>query len=79
MPAVFVPGAGTLAELVAELGALLILRLPADQARPVGEQGFVDDLDPADGIVFVLADLVGGEQAGVDEFAEDLGGRITGG
>ena len=31
------------------------------------------------GLVLVLADLVGGEEAGVDEFAEDLGGRITGG
>ncbi len=66
-----------LAELVAELGALLVLGLPADEAGPVGEEGLVDDLDTTDGLVFVLAHLVGGEQAGVDEFAEDLGSRIT--
>ncbi len=77
--AVLVPGAGSLAELVAELGALLVLGLPADQTRPVGEEGLVDDLDAADGLVLVLADLVGGEEAGVDELAEDLGSRITGG
>ena len=79
MTAVLVPGAGALAELVAELGALLVLGLPADEARPVGEQGLVDDLDPADRLVLVLADLVGGEEAGVDELAEDVGGRCAGG
>ncbi len=74
MPAVLIPGAGGLAKLVAELGAFLVLGLPADEARPVGEQGLVDDLDPANGLVLVLVDLVGGEQAGVDELAEDVGG-----
>jgi hypothetical protein len=39
----------------------------------------VDDLHAADRLVLVLADLVGGEEAGVDEFAEDVLGRGTAG
>ena len=73
------PGLRCLAELVAELDGVGVLGLPADEAWPVGEEGLVDDLDTADGLVLVLTDLVGGEEAGVDEFVEDLRGRITGG
>ena len=39
----------------------------------------MDDLDAAGGLVLVLADLVGGEEAGVDEFAEDLGAAARAG
>jgi hypothetical protein len=39
----------------------------------------VDDLDAADGFVLFLADLVGGEESGVDEGPKDLGCRMTGG
>ena len=35
-----------LAEFVAELGSLLVLGLPAHEARPVREEGFVDDSRP---------------------------------
>ena len=45
MPTVFVPGPGRLPELLAELGGVGVLGLPTHQARPVGEQRFVDDLD----------------------------------
>ena len=62
------------AELVAELDGVGILGLPADEAGPRGEQRLVDDLDTTDGDVVVFPDFVGGEEPGVDELAEDLGG-----
>ncbi len=48
-PVVLVPGPRRLAELVAQQGALGVLRLPADEAGPGGEQRLVDDLDGAVG------------------------------
>jgi hypothetical protein len=62
-----------LTELFAELDRVGVLGLPSNETGPVGEEGLVDDLHAADGFVFVLADLVGGEEASVDEVAEDLG------
>ena len=67
-----VPRPRRLAELVAELGRVGVLGLPAHQPRPVGEQRLVDDLDPAGGLVLLLVHLVGGQQAGVDQLAQDL-------
>ena len=40
-----IPGLRGLAELVAKLGGIGVLGLPPHQARPVGEQRLVDDLD----------------------------------
>ena len=51
MPAVLVPGSRRLPQLVAQLGTVLILGLPADETRPVGEQRLVDDLDAAGGLL----------------------------
>jgi hypothetical protein len=74
---VLVPGAGGLAELVAELGGLGVLGLPAHQARPVGEQRLVDDLDAAGGLAVVLANFVRGEQPGVDQLRSTSCSRLT--
>jgi len=76
---VLVPRSSGLAEFVAELRALLVLGVPADEAWPIGEQRLVDDLDPANRLVLVLVDLIRGEEARVDELSDDLGGRIAGG
>ena len=75
---VLVPGLGRLTELVSELNGVGILSLPTDEAWPVGEEGLVDDLDTTGGFVFVLSDLVGGEETGVDEFVEDISGGTGG-
>jgi hypothetical protein len=76
---VLAPRFGRLPELFPELGRVGVLGLPADQPGPVGEEGLVDDLHPAGRLVLVLADLVGGEEPGVDELAKDLFGRGTAG
>jgi len=71
---VLLPRPRRLAELVAELGAVGILGLPSHEPRPVGEQRLVDDLDSPRRFFVLFSVLVGGEEAGVDQLAEDLFG-----
>jgi hypothetical protein len=47
-----------LAELVAKLDGIGVLGLPTNEAWPVGEEGFVDDLDSAGWFVFIFANFV---------------------
>ena len=70
------PHLGRLAQLVAQLRPLLILGLPPHHPRPVGEERFVDDLDPvlAGLFAFGRGHLERGQESGVDELVEDLGG-----
>ncbi len=59
-----------LPQLVSQLGAILILGLPANETRPSGQQGLVDDLHLM--VAFHRlhrGDLVRGEKPSVDEFA----------
>ena len=60
------------AKLVAKLGSFLVLNPPAHQARPVGEEGLVNDLDPTGRFLIPLLDLVRRQQPGIDELAQDL-------
>ena len=64
-----------LAQLIAQLSAVGILRLPADQTRPRRQQRLVDDLDLLEPLAGVARALVRGEQAGVDERVEHRVGR----
>ncbi len=73
-----VPRPRRLAELVAQLGGVGVLGLPADQARPVGEQRLVDDLHAPRRCLVAFADLVRGEQSGIDQLTKHLLGRFVG-
>ena len=64
-----------LAQLIAQLRAVGILRLPADQTRPRRQQRLVDDLDLLEPLAGVARALVRGEQAGIDERVEHRFGR----
>jgi hypothetical protein len=57
-PVALVPAPGRLAQVVAQARAVNVLSLPADEAGPIGEQGFMDDLDAASWFTFLFADLV---------------------
>ena len=61
-----------LAELVAQLGAVGVLRLPAHQPRPVGEQRLVDDLHPAASVPRGPPPAPrSGQEPRIDELAQD--------
>ncbi len=75
-PAVLVPHVGRLAQLVAQLGALGVLGLPAHQPRPGGEQRLVDDLDaPPDSVALLAPDLERGQEPRIDQRLQDHGRR----
>ena len=69
----FLPQVRRLAELVAKLRSVGILRLPAHQPRPGREQRLVHDLDPVvGGPSFAAVCLIGSQQPGVHELLQHL-------
>ena len=74
---VLVPGLGRLSELISELGRIGVLRLPSDEAGPIGEERLVDDLDAPRRCLVVFVDLVRGEQSRIDQLTKHLLGRFA--